>query len=167
MVQGSAVSGPNSQLPRSRFPMSMSMGRYGEPALTLAGAADEPAHQSRPELDCRVGKLTLSNSLQRIPAPNASATLYTRLRGHVRIYRSRKPGLPAAKTRVPNAAWKCEIVQKSMGGKRCSRSSWPIAKRIGPWHGPWSCACSCAVCNRFATPTRTRSHSPVDTRSQV
>jgi hypothetical protein len=49
-------------LPRWRFPM----GRYGESALTSVAAADECAHQSRAELDRRVSKLTLSNSLQRI-----------------------------------------------------------------------------------------------------
>jgi hypothetical protein len=152
--------------PRWRFPMCA----YGEPALTSAGAADECAHQSRPELDCRFGKLTLgklrlSNSLQRIARSKRQ-----RHPLHEVAWARQKT---TAKTRVANAAWKCETCQKSMGGKRCSRSSWPIAKRIGPLHGPWSCACSFAIGSRrgggrklWLPPIRgdKYTHSPVPVR---
>jgi hypothetical protein len=120
------------------------MVRYGEPALTSAGAADECAHQLRPEMDCRVGKPTLSNRLKRIAR-------FRRQRHPLHEVAWARQKTPV-KTRVANAAWKCEIVPEKYGGKALVKqfladceADWPTARPV---------ELRVQLCNRFATRTR-------------
>jgi hypothetical protein len=106
-IQWSAVSGPNSAT------MAIPMGRYGEPALTSVGAADECAHQSRAELDRRVGNVssrspTVSSKSPAAKAEGQGATLKAQ-REVAWAREPRRRQKTPAKTRVANAVSGVEV----------------------------------------------------------
>jgi hypothetical protein len=131
-----------STLPRWRFPT----GRYGEPALTSAGAADECTHQSRPELDCRVSKLTFSNSRQRI-------TRSQRQRHPLHEVAWARQKTPA-KTRVANAAGGVEVRNRARKYGRKALFAQFLADCEADWPTAWPVELRVQLCNRFATRTR-------------